>query len=306
MGTLRQVWEQQYRRDENTLAWRSGDELSALVERIESPYDPEARYSTKRSVDWVGYKVHLSETCESDAPRLITHVETTAATVPDVKALPDVHRALARADLLPAKHLVDKGYTSPQVVLDSQQRDGVCVIGPLGEDTSWQARAGKEFDKAHFLIDWEAQQATCPAGCLSQTWKPKTGVPGIETQVRFSARDCRSCPHRADCTKSKTSARVVLLQSRECHEALREARLTQTSETFEQEYAARAGVESTHAQAIRRSGLRTCRYIGLAKTRLQHIATAVALDLVRVCEWLDGTPVAPTRRSRFARLQQAA
>ena len=39
-----------------------------------------------------------------------------------------------------------------------------------------------------------------------------------------------------------------------------------------------------------------------AKTHLQHIATAAALDLDRVAAWLQGRPRAPTRISRFAAL----
>ncbi|WP_245537432.1 transposase [Thiocystis violascens] len=79
----------------------------------------------------------------------------------------------------------------------------------------------------------------------------------------------------------------------------------QATEAFRRQYAARAGVESTHEQAIRRSGLRQCRDIGEAKTHLQHLATAVAINLIRVGEWLGGTPIAPTRCSRFAALQGA-
>ena len=41
---------------------------------IASPYDPDARYSTKRGIAWVGYKVHLTETCDEDQPHLITQV----------------------------------------------------------------------------------------------------------------------------------------------------------------------------------------------------------------------------------------
>ena len=33
---------------------------------ITSPYDPEARYSRKKSTAWTGYKVHFTETCEAD------------------------------------------------------------------------------------------------------------------------------------------------------------------------------------------------------------------------------------------------
>jgi hypothetical protein len=71
-------------------------------------------------------------------------------------------------------------------------------------------------------------------------------------------------------------------------------------------YAARAGIEGTHTQAIRRCGLRKCRYIGLAKTRLQHVITAVAVNLVRVAEWHNDIPSADTRISRFAGLRLAA
>ncbi len=66
------------------------------------------------------------------------------------------------------------------------------------------------------------------------------------------------------------------------------------------------GIEGTHAQAVARCGLRRARYRGLAKTRLQHVATAAALNLIRMGEWLAGTPLAGTRRSAFARLQPLA
>jgi len=71
-------------------------------------------------------------------------------------------------------------------------------------------------------------------------------------------------------------------------------------------YAQRAGVESAHAQGVRRSGLRRSRSLGLAKTHLQHILTAVALNLVRLSAWLEGKPLAPTRQSTFVRLMTQA
>jgi hypothetical protein len=48
--------------------------------------------------------------------------------------------------------------------------------------------------------------------------------------------------------------------------------------------------------------LRRARYIGLAKTQLQHVVTAAAMNLVRLGAWLAGTPLARTRHSAFARL----
>jgi transposase len=43
-------------------------------------------------------------------------------------------------------------------------------------------------------------------------------------------------------------------------------------------------------------------YVGHAKTHLQHLAMASAINLTRVAEWLDETPRAKTRDSAFERL----
>ena len=66
--------------------------------------------------------------------------------------------------------------------------------------------------------------------------------------------------------------------------------------------ALRAGIEGTLSQAVRAFGLRQARYRGLAKTRLQNIAIAAALNLDRISAWLSNRPLAPTRTSRFAAL----
>jgi hypothetical protein len=58
------------------------------------------------------------------------------------------------------------------------------------------------------------------------------------------------------------------------------------------------------AQGVRRCGLRHARYMGFAKTHLQHLATAAAFNFVRIGEWLAGTPLAKTRRSPFATLSR--
>jgi transposase len=121
----------------------------------------------------------------------------------------------------------------------------------------------------------------------------------------FRAAGLLSMPVAPRCTRGKREPRIIGLQAREHFEALQGARRHQKTTTFRASYAARAGIEGTHAQAVSRCGLRRCRYIGLAKTRLQHVLTAVAVNLVRVAEWCAGTPIAKTRRSRFAALQTA-
>ena len=76
------------------------------------------------------------------------------------------------------------------------------------------------------------------------------------------------------------------------------------TEAFRSAYGLRAGVEATHGQANPRCGLRHCRYLGAAKTHLQHVATA-AVNLVRVWDWVSERSPAATRVTRFARLAPA-
>ena len=99
---------------------------------------------------------------------------------------------------------------------------------------------------------------------------------------------------------------LIGLQKRELHEALQSMRVRQKTEEFREVYAARAGIESNHAQGISSCGLRHSRYCGFAKTRLQHIVTAAAIDFLRITSWIDGVPLAPTRCSHFAALQLLA
>ena len=156
-------------------------------------------------------------------------------------------------------------------------------------------------------MDWDRKVVTCPAGKESISWLPSTYTKnGMIFEARFATQDCFSCPSRPRCTRGKREPRIIGLQAREHYEALQTARKQQKTEAFRTSYAARAGVEGTHAQAVSRCGLRRCRYIGLAKTSLQHVLTAVAVNVFRVAEWCAGTTVAKTRCSRFAALQAAA
>jgi transposase len=68
--TLQQVWAEQYIEVNGRLSLREVKDMPSPAELIASPYDPEARYSTKREVEWMGYKVHLTESCEADTPPL--------------------------------------------------------------------------------------------------------------------------------------------------------------------------------------------------------------------------------------------
>jgi transposase len=80
------------------------------------------------------------------------------------------------------------------------------------------------------------------------------------------------------------------------------ARQRETTDEFKQLYAQRAGVEGTISQSVRRLDLRHCRYRGTAKSHLQHLATAAAMNILRLDDWFCGVEPAKTRITHFARL----
>jgi len=302
---LRRVWVQQYYIQDEEIFWRQPENVPPSDLAIHSPYDPQARFSIKRQTEWLGYKAHLTETCEADQPNLITHVETTVGTLQDEHMTDPIHQALAAKDLLPKDHLLDRGYVNTQVLIASQKQ-GVDVIGPIKVDTTWQAQAGKGFDVSCFTIDWDQQQVTCPRGQVSQVWTDKrtdkAGNPLI--YVRFAKSSCRACPARADCTRSAEGPRTLSFKPKAAFEVLQWARRREHTPEFKERYAQRAGIEGTISQGTRSYGLRRSRYIGQAKTHLQHILIAIAINLARFVDWINAVPRAATRTSAFAALAQ--
>jgi transposase len=93
-----------------------------------------------------------------------------------------------------------------------------------------------------------------------------------------------------------------MLLPQRAFETVQTIRQQQETPSFRKRYARRAGVEGTISQAAFTLGLRRSRYRGLAKTHLQHVATAAAINLGRVMNWLAEVPRSTTRKSRFARL----
>lgn len=309
LQTLRRVWLQNYYWHKERLAWRDGDNIPSAALFINSPYDPEARYAKKRSTSWVGYKLHLTESCDEDSPRLITHVETTSGPTGDGAVLSHVYEDLKDHALLPETHLVDTGYVDAELLLSSQQDYDVALLGPARLDHQWQARAKQGFDASNFEIDWERQQATCPSGKTSLSWSPALVNGSSDViKINFSSKNCAPCPSRQLCTRNKAKypKRTITIPPKEQYQALQTARQRQGSEAFKKQYALRAGIEATFSQGIRAFELRRSRYIGLAKTHLQHVLTAAAMNFVRVGLWFTDTPRAETRLSAFQKLYQTA
>ncbi len=317
VAVLRRVWARHFERDKAKDDGGDGDgQASGRVrmrsvqgrgpgDRVESPYDTDARFRSKHATKWTGYMVHVTETCDADMPRLVVNTDTTPANMHEAERTAAIHDALAAGGLAPSEHLVDSAYVSAGHLVTARTRHGIDLVGPGRPNVSWQGRSGgNAFTLADFTVDWDREAVRCPEGKESGLWTSgaKHRGTGNIIHVEFRAAHCRVCPSRARCTRSRSKyqGRVLAVMPRPEHEALAAARTREGTTEGKRLYAQRQGVESTLSQAVRAFGLRHARYRGLAKTGLQGVATAAALNLDRIAAWFAGRPLAPTRSSRFA------
>lgn len=300
-----------------------GDGVPPAQAKINSPYDTDARWGARKDMNWLGYKLHISETCDDPPacgcppcpaatapgrcrhdvrPNLITHVATTNATVHDAAMTAPVNAALAGKQLAPARHYQDAGYASARNMLDAARQFGITLVTPLHQDRSAQARAGTGYDRAAFAIDYDARTVTCPQGAASTSWSPATQRGTDVIIARFPRATCQACPARAGCTTATRTGRQLTLPPREIHDLQAAARARQASKHWQADYARRAGAEATISQAIAVTRSRRARYRSLAKTRLEHAYSAVALNLHRLDAYWNDTPLDRRRTSHLARL----
>src|SRR4051812_20222122 len=212
VGLLRRVWARHFERVEaGPGGGASGGARLRPVrdlgpgDRVESPYDADARFRTKRGASWTGYMVHLTESCDEGRPRLLLHADTTPANVADAVRLSPIHEALVAKGLVPAEHLVDAAYVSAELLVAARERHGIDLVGPARPDPSWQSRDGSAFGAGDFAVDWDRRVARCPEGKESTGWAVCGKAAGGSGYVRanFRAEDCRACPSRAQCTRSR-------------------------------------------------------------------------------------------------------
>jgi len=248
-------------------------------EKIQTPHDPEARYSTKHGKGWTGYKVHITETAnEKGEVNFVTDVTTTNACERDSETLPHIQDTLEERSLKPEEQFVDKGYTTGDNLADSQKK-GIKLMGEVSE-----LENNGLFTADEFTIDFQAKTALCPAGCTCCSWKEfESGNHQGEVEIRFGPQ-CQDCPLKERCTLSKAGRKLRLHRQYPLLKARREEGKT---ESFKQAMKRRPPVEGTISELVRTHGLRKSRYRGIAKTHLQNLMKGAALNLKRVIKRLS-------------------
>jgi transposase len=276
---LKTVWSQQFEVVEGKIVYRAAGPYDGTAQ-IQTPHDPEARYSKKRNQGWIGDKLQVTETDDEDYPHLLTDIATTSSVKADSTELKEIQARLEARDVLPGEHLVDAAYVSGPNLKHSQGL-GVDLIGPVQGGQSPQGRKPDGITHEQFRVEREANVAICPAGQLSS--KGSRHDSG-GTQYRFASSVCAACPLHARCCHGPNGRTITLSPD---HEILSAARARQETAEFKAVYRQhRGGVEGCLSVLARKYGLRVKRYIGQRKGHLQAVFTGVGVNLRRAASWL--------------------
>lgn len=273
-----------------------------ITNMIDSPHDPQVRYSQKRGIETTGYKLQLTEVASESEPALITDIDVVSALFYDGAAISDIHQRLSEHELLPQTHLVDMAYVNGQTIVESQNR-GVELLGPIHLDTSLVARNDEGFSSEHFQIDFESKQAFCPNGQPAQKWVETVGEnrrPVI--QLQWGTEICALCPMRSKCTQGENRGRTMKISRH--YPIIAQRRKEQFTHEFHNRYRRRAGVEATLSHLVCCHGARQTPYCGLDKTRCYFLFLATAVNLIRTVTWQSGLRPKRNRVSKLHKLMQ--
>jgi hypothetical protein len=216
-------------------------------DRRVSVEDGEMRHGRKsKSKRFNGFKQHIATDLEQE---LILACAVTPANRPEEEAMPELKQELERQGVRLEELHVDRGYISSPVVNEVLDQGGEVVCKP------WAPKNGELFAKSAFKMDMRSRTLTCPAG---QT------VPFcLGTVVEFDAKQCDTCPLRAQCTTAAPGhgRTVSIAEDEALQHRLRKQMKSPSGRVRLRE---RVGVEHRLAHLARRQGPRA-RYRGVRK-----------------------------------------
>jgi hypothetical protein len=202
--------------------------------------------SLKVAIDSRPLEEHIATALEQE---LILACAVTAANRPEQEAMPELRQDLERQGVQPDELHIDRGYIASPVVNEVLDQGGEVVCKP------WAPKNGELFAKSAFKTDMRSRQLTCPAG---QTMPFTLGA-----VVEFDAKQCDTCPLRAQCTTAAPGqGRTVSIAEDEVLQHRLRKRVK--SPSGRERLRERVGVEHRLAHLARRQGPRA-RYRGVRK-----------------------------------------
>jgi hypothetical protein len=241
-------------------------------DRVISHSDPEMRHGRKSaSRRFDGHKLDVITDEESE---LILGVDVRAGNAGDGEGAAPLLEEVQDVDGVDVDTMVGDMAYSDGDVREEVEEAGAEMVAKV-PPTSNRGR----FPKTAFNIDLHAGTVTCPAGhTTATTQRTKDHKGRAATLFLFPADVCATCPLRDQCTTGNGGRRITVGR----HEArIQAARVAQADPAITDLLRRRSKVERKidHLQDL---GMRTARYRGRRRTKLQALLAATVANFKRL------------------------
>ncbi len=251
---------------------------------VQNPHDSDAHYADKRSKQWIGYKVHVTETVDPQQPikkkgeptdHFITEMLTVEAAQDEKAGLTEtLTREQAHHEIEPRAIYTDAGYVTEHTLTQAEQ-NGMELLGPTRPDPH-----KGPYNSDAFHVDINERQAVCPQGKLStQCSRIKDNYMGTEYYRIEWGNQCNSCPVQKQCTRSKSGRRTLVVGLR--HDLVEQRRREMKQKGFSKSMHPRNGIEGTHSELVRGHAMRRTKYRGLSRVGLSNYFIGAACNVKR-------------------------
>ena len=251
---------------------------------VQNPHDPDAHYADKRTKQWIGYKVHVTETVDPEEPikkkgepaeHFITEMLTVEAAQNEMAGLTEtLTREQAHHEIAPRAIYTDAGYVTEHTLTQAEQ-NGMELFGPTRPDPH-----KGPYNTDAFHVDVDKRQAVCPQDKLStQCSRIKDTYMGTEYYRIEWGHQCDSCPVQKQCTRSNSGRRTLVVGLR--HDLVEQRRREMTQKGFSKSMHPRNGIEGTHSELVRGHAMRRTKYRGLSRVSLSNYFIGAACNVKR-------------------------
>jgi len=251
---------------------------------VQNPHDPDAHYADKRTKQWIGYKVHVTETVDPEEPikkngepadHFITEMLTVEAAQNEKAGLTEtLTREQAHHEIEPRAIYTDAGYVTEHTLTQAEQ-NGMELLGPTRPDPHKGA-----YNSDAFHVDINERQAVCPEGKLStQCSRIKDNYQGTEYYRIEWGNQCDSCLVQKQCTRSSSGRRTLVVGLR--HDLVEQRRREMKQKGFSKSMHPRNGIEGTHSELVRGHAMRRTKYRGLSRVGLSNYFIGAACNVKR-------------------------
>jgi len=209
---------------------------------------------------------------------IITDTFVTPGNVNDARPyLGRLDRQCERFQLTPLAVALDAGYFTPAICKGLEERDIYGVIGYKRPRTQ-----PGYFYKRQFVYDAERDGYTCPNGqFLPYSTTNRVGY----REYKSDSAQCKECPLRDQCTKSRNHVKVVVRHVwEEAKERINQHRLTPEGKRIYDRR--KETVERSFADAKELHGHRYARFRGLGKVMKQCLLAAACQNMKKIARLL--------------------